>query len=205
MAQQQSLQELFKKNKMLAIGVPIILLILLIDTFVLRPARRAKELEKRGIKAVSTATPEQRAAKAAGVAPKAPIAAPAPISQPTYPPLSPNIVNRFTANSVYPHADGRNIFAEIEKPVMIVDAVQEIVEEVIDKPAISYHGFYTVGNDKIAILRKDEEVLLTKVGSKVRRTSYRLASVTPEKVIISDTTDQVRDFEISLSDETESN
>lgn len=205
----QSLIELIKGNKLVACGCAGILLILLLDTFVLRPARRAKELEKQGVKrAAATSTVTARATSSSsqkGASARTPIKPAAPITQPTYPQLSPNIVHRFAANTVYPYKNSRNIFKEIEQPVTIVEAVQEVIEEVIEKPDISYHGFFTVGNDRVAILRSSDEVLLTKVGTKVRSTSFKLASITPEKVVISDLSEKLRDFEISLADETESN
>ncbi len=209
MQKEQSLIELIKSNKLVACGCVGILLILLLDTFVLRPARRAKELEKQGVKRAATTasatTARSGAASANKTAARAPIKPASPISQPNYPQLSPNIVNRFAANTVYPYKNSRNIFKEIDKPVTIVEVVQEVVEEVIEKPDISYHGFFTVGNDRVAILRNSDEVLLTKVGTKVRSTTFKLASITPEKVVISDLSEKLRDFEISLADETESN
>lgn len=208
MQKEQSLIELIKSNKLVACGCIGILLILLLDTFVLRPARRAKELEKQGVKrAASTASvaTARTGSSAKNTAARAPIKPASPISQPNYPALSPNIVNRFAANTVYPYKNSRNIFKEIDKPVTIVEVVQEVVEEVIEKPDISYHGFFTVGNDRVAILRNSDEVLLTKVGTKVRSTTFKLASITPEKVVISDLSEKLRDFEISLADETESN
>ena len=208
MQKEQSLIELIKSNKLVACGCIGILLILLLDTFVLRPARRAKELEKQGVKrAASTASvaTARTGSSAKKTAARAPIKPASPISQPNYPALSPNIVNRFAANTVYPYKNSRNIFKEIDKPVTIVEVVQEVVEEVIEKPDISYHGFFTVGNDRVAILRNSDEVLLTKVGTKVRSTTFKLASITPEKVVISDLSEKLRDFEISLADETESN
>ena len=123
----------------------------------------------------------------------------------TFPELSSKLNDRFSTNINYPFSKGRNVFTEIEKPVIIVEAVKEAVEEVLVKPDISYHGFFTLGNDKVAILKKEEEVLLTKVGTKVRRTSFKLASISPEKVTMTDLANKLKDFEISLADETESN
>lgn len=203
--QQQNLIEMFKKNKLLAFGVPAILLILLLDTFVLRPARRQKELEKKGIKVTrpaATATASSASGGAKTVA-RAPINEPAPIAEPVYPNLSENIVSRFSANTSYPYSNGRNIFMAMEAPEpveVLEDIPEQIVEEIIERPNISYHGFFTVGNDKVAILRNSDEVLLTKVGTRVNRTPFRLASISPEKVVISDVNEILRDFEIGLSD-----
>ena len=203
----KSLTDLIKENKVMSIGIAIVLLILLFDSQVLKPMRRAKELQAQGIgkrqttqsSQVSTASPAATTTASSGN-----LTAPSPISVPAFPKISENIDIRFRGNTAYPFLDGRNVFREIDKPV-IVEIVQDVVEEVISKPDISYHGFYTVGNDKIAILRNSNEILLTRVGNKVRRTNYRLASISPEKVIVTDLSNKVRDFEISLADETESN
>lgn len=203
----KSLIDYIKENKVMSIGFAIVLLILFLDAQVFKPMRRAKELREQGIgkrvggqaSTVSSAAPAAKTAAAS-----ANLTLPSPISFPSFPNISENIDIRFMGNTAYPFLDGRNVFKEIEKPE-IVEIVQEVVEEVISKPDISYHGFYTVGNDKIAILRNSNELLLTRVGSKVRRTNYKLASISPEKVVVTDLSNKVRDFEISLADETESN
>ena len=202
----QSLMTLIKENKVMAIGFAIVLLILSLDSFVLRPMRKAKALEEaRGQRANPTAAVAKTSSVAKPGAPASTITAPSPLVIPTFAKLSDNIDIRFRGNTAYPFLDGRNVFKEIEKPE-IVEVVQNVVEEVvISKPDLSYHGFYTVGNDKIAILRNSNELLLTRVGNRVRRTNYRLASISPEKVIVTDLSNKVRDFEISLADETESN
>lgn len=202
----KSLIELIKENKVMSIGFAVILLILILDAWVLRPMRKAKELQEKGIgkRAGQSAPASTAASSAKTTASSANLTLPAPMTVPNFPKLSENIDIRFRGNTAYPFLDGRNVFKEISKPV-IVEIVPDIVEEVISKPDISYHGFYTVGNDKIAILRNSNEILLTRVGNKVRRTNYRLASISPEKVIVTDLSNKVRDFEISLADETESN
>lgn len=202
----KSLIDLIKENKVMSIGFAVILLILIMDAWVLRPMRKAKELQEKGIgkRAGQSAPASSSASSAKAPAPSANLTAPAPMTVPNFPKLSDNIDIRFRGNTAYPFLDGRNVFKEISKPV-IVEIVPDVVEEVISKPDISYHGFYTVGNDKIAILRNSNEILLTRVGNKVRRTNYRLASISPEKVIVTDLSNKVRDFEISLADETESN
>ena len=198
----QGLLGFIKENKAVSIGFFIVLLIFALDSFVLRPLRKKQLQNTRGPKANQTMVSSPTSAKTAPSV--STMTAPAPLVVPTFPKLSDNIDIRFRGNTAYPYLDGRNVFREIEKPV-IVEIVQDVVEEVISKPDISYHGFYTVGNDKIAILRNSNELLLTRVGNKVRRTNYRLASISPEKVIVTDLSNKVRDFEISLADETESN
>lgn len=206
MAQNGSLTDFILKNKVLSAGIFVILLIMLLDSLVFRPMRKRSQVEEqRGKKAnVSVASTQSTSSNTPSQSASNNLTPPAPLSVPVFPELSPNIVNRFRGNSAYPFRDGRNVFKEIEK-VEIVEVIKETVEEVISKPDISYHGFFTVGNDRVAILRNSEELLLTKVGNKVRRTNYKLASITPEKVVVTDLSNKIRDFEISLADEAESN
>ena len=202
---EQGLLGFIKENKGFSIGVFIVLLILLFDSTVLRPMRNAKNNDmSRGKKANTAASsPASTTAKAGSAANT--LTPPSPIDNPTFPKISDNIDTRFRGNTAYPFLDGRNVFKEIDKPVVVETIVQEVVEEIISKPDISYHGFFTVGNDKVAILRNSNELLLTRVGNKVRRTNYKLASISPEKVIVTDLSNKIRDFEISLADEAESN
>ena len=197
-----SLIELIKKNKVASILIALILLFLLTDALILRPSRRAKELEKQGVKAnnraasssVNTVTPSSTAKK---------INPPSPLQEPVWATLNTEKVNkRLRASNRYPYLNGRNIFKEIEKPVVVVEAPSLPVEVDVFQPDISYHGFFTVGTDKVAILRKEDEVLLTKLGTKVRRTSFRLASISPEKVVVTDLSNKLKDYEISLADDT---
>ena len=73
-------------------------------------------------------------------------------------------------------------------------------EEIFVRPEISYHGFFTLGNDKVAILRFADELLLTKAGSLLKHGPFFLSSVMPEKIVIADRNREIKDFEISLSD-----
>lgn len=200
---QQEFQEYYKKNKTVVIGVPIIILVLLLDFLVLKPARIKKQQELQGGGVAATSQP-MTTASAEPVADDsgapAPITAPDPIQAPMYPPLSPEIDSRFDAVQVYPYLQSRNIFNKIEKHA--VESVQEILpdaEETLERPEISYHGFFTLGNDKVAILRFADELLLTKVGSILKRGPFILRSVLPEKIVISDMNEEIKEFEVSLS------
>ena len=207
--EKQSLLEFFKKNKVLSIGLIVVLAILFVDGYILKPMRKAKEIGQQRGNSVNRTNTQQNTpvSNNMNMAQSNPseIRPPDPFVRVTFPELSSKLDERFSTNINYPFSKGRNVFTEIEKPVLIVEAIQEAVEEVIEKPDISYHGFFTLGNDKVAILKKSDEVLLTKVGTKVRRTSFKLASISPEKVTMTDMANRLRDFEISLADETESN
>ena len=202
----QSLIELIKKNKVATVLIVLILVFLATDAFILRPRRRAQELEKQGVKVSGRQSTSSAATTTVASSASSKITPPEPLSEPVWGALKIEQVNdRIQGRKRYPFLDGRNIFKAIEKPVIVVDVPKIAVEEVIAQPDISYHGFFTVGTDKVAILRKEDEVLLTKLGTKVKRTSYRLASITPEKVVVTDLSNKLKDYEISLADETESN
>ncbi len=200
---QQEFRDYLKKNKTVAFGVPFILGVLMLDMLVLKPARMAK---KQAASGTTTAQPQTSAAATTGAIPaastvRAPIAPPEPIVAPVYPGLSDQIERRFAANQLYPYEGGRNVFIAAEKAsVMIVESGEEIVEKVFERPDISYHGFFTLGTDKVAILKFADELLLTRLGATLKRTTFSLTSVLPDKIIISDSSDGVRDFEVSLSE-----
>jgi len=191
-----------KKNKTVAFGVPVIVFILLLDNFVLKPSRLKKQEEAMGKTTQSAPATPKTAATAAADAAKAPLAPPKPLAKVSYPALSERVNSRFEAVQRYPYDQGRNVFIRTaEQKIEIITAFAE--EEVVERPDITYHGFFTVGSDRIAILRFADELLLTKVGSALRHTPFLLRSIFPEKIIISDTSDAIREFEVTLSDKAE--
>ncbi len=189
-----------KKNKMVAIGVPLIVVVLLLDNLVLKPNRKKRADEARGI--TTQSAPANPAVVAQpGTAIKEPILPAKPLDAVSYPQLSNRVDSRFEATHNYPYDRGRDIFArKTEQRIEIIAARGEEEEESFERPEISYHGFFTVGSDRVAILRFADELLLTKVGGALRRSPFFLRSVFPEKIIISDATESIREFEVSLSD-----
>ncbi len=201
---QQELKEYLRKNKTVAFGVPFIVGVLMLDLLVLKPSREAKKRAAAGPTVSQPQVPVATAA-AAGVEPSAkpPIEPPAPIVKPVYPALSDKIESRFAANQLYPYEAGRNMFIWPEKPG-VVFVTQDTGEQtpVIERPDISYHGFFTLGSDRVAILRFADELLLTRIGATLKRTPFCLTEVTPEKITISDTSEEgMRDFEVALTDQ----
>jgi len=202
---QQEIRDYLKKNKTVAFGVPFIVCVLLLDVLILKPARLAK---KQGATATTATTQTAALPTAAGVPAAAtgmaPIAPPDPIATPVYSALSDKIESRFSANQLYPYADNRNVFLPAEKVgAYIVETAVETGEPVLERPDITYHGFFTLGADKVAILRFANELLLTKLGATLKRTNFSLTSVFPDRVVISDSSEGIRDFEVSLSDKPE--
>ena len=201
---QQELKEYLRKNKTVAFGVPFIVGVLMLDLLVLKPSREAQKRAAAGPTVSQPQVPVATAA-AAGVEPSAkpPIEPPAPIVKPVYPALSDKIESRFAANQLYPYEAGRNMFIWPEKPG-VVFVTQDTGEQtpVIERPDISYHGFFTLGSDRVAILRFADELLLTRIGATLKRTPFCLTEVTPEKITISDTSEEgMRDFEVALTDQ----
>lgn len=201
---QQELKEYLRKNKTVAFGVPFIVGVLMLDLLVLKPNREAKKKAAAGTAVSQPQTPGAVAATT-GTEPDArpPIQPPEPIVKPVYPALSDKIESRFAANQLYPHEAGRNMFIWPEKPG-VVFVTQDTGEQtsVVERPDIAYHGFFTLGSDRVAILRFADEVLLTRIGSTLKRTPFCLTEVTPEKIIISDTSEEgLRDFEVALTEQ----
>lgn len=192
---------------MVAFGVPLIVFVLLLDNLVLKPARQKKADEARGITTQSApANPAVALAPGAPASEKGPLAPPKPLAPVSYLPLSDAVDSRFAAMQSYPYGHGRNVFTGIAAkgieimPTFTDEGVEEEKEEVFERPDITYHGFFTVGNDRVAILRFADELLLTKVGGALKRTPFFLRSVFPEKIVISDATESIKEFEVSLSD-----
>lgn len=203
---QQAIKLYLQNNKTVAIGVPFIVCILLLDLLVLRPGREAKQREAAGQVAQQQQQQSGRpAAPSKPATPSAPkveigkVAPPAPLATPSYPQLSEKIESRFAANRVYPYDGSRNVFLWPDNVSRYAEI--EAKDNIVERPDITYHGFFTLGNDKVAILRLANELLLTRLGSTLKKTSFSLAAVMPDKIIISDTSEALRDFEVTLSEQ----
>ncbi len=200
---QQELKEYLRKNKTVAFGVPFIVGVLMLDLLILKPNREAKKKAAAGPAISQTQAPAAAAATGVEVDARAPIQAPEPIVNPVYPALSDKIESRFAANQLYPYEAGRNMFIWPQKPG-VVFVTQDTGEQapVVERPDIAYHGFFTLGTDRVAILRFADELLLTRIGATLKRTPFCLTEVTPEKIVISDTSEEgLRDFEVALTEQ----
>lgn len=201
---QQELKEYLRKNKTVAFGVPFIVGVLMLDLLILKPNREAKKKAAAG-PAISQTQDPTAATAIPGVEAdvRAPIQAPEPIVNPVYPALSDKIESRFAANQLYPYEAGRNMFIWPQKPGAVF-VTQDTGEQapVVERPDIAYHGFFTLGSDRVAILRFADELLLTRIGATLKRTPFCLTEVTPEKIVISDTSEEgLRDFEVALTEQ----
>ncbi|HMM58526.1 MAG TPA: hypothetical protein PKC25_00180 [Candidatus Rifleibacterium sp.] len=198
---QQELKEYLRKNKTVAFGVPFIVGVLMLDFLILKPGRK-KQATGQAITQTQdpTATTTVPGLEADA---RAPIQAPEPIVNPVYPALSDKIESRFAANQLYPYEAGRNMFIWPQKPGAVF-VTQDTGEQapVVERPDIAYHGFFTLGTDRVAILRFADELLLTRIGATLKRTPFCLTEVTPEKIVISDTSEEgLRDFEVALTEQ----
>ncbi|GAB4278968.1 MAG: hypothetical protein Kow0029_22540 [Candidatus Rifleibacteriota bacterium] len=202
----QEFQEYYKKNKTVVIGVPIIIFILLLDFFVLKPARMRSKAERNAANNSRIVQPANPAAAvkapAASAEAKRPIKLPDPIRPPAYPKLSELIDKRFDQTKTYPYTSyQRNIFWKDKgEKIAIVPQIEEEKEEIVERPDISYHGFFSLGADKVAILKSADQLILTKVGTMLKSSPFRLSSVFPDHVVITDMSETNRDFEVALSD-----
>ncbi len=121
---------------------------------------------------------------------------------PEIPELSENLQKRFSKNPIYPYPDGRNIFLKKEIPVIEKIIVKQPVKtKTVEKPNITYHGYYFVESEKVALLKKSSEILLVKVGAKIKDTSFKITHITSDKIIIKDYTNNSPSLEIPLSKE----
>ncbi len=199
----QEFKEYYKNNKTVVIGVPIIIAVLLINNFILKPAREKKRLERLGqTQTQAAATPAATTTGAPAAAEKTPIKMPDPIRTPVYPKLSDKIETRFQLSKSYPYSSRkRNIFlAEKDAIVEFIPQDEDEIEDVYEMPEISYHGFFSLGPDKVAILKSADSLLLTKAGNMLKSSQLRLSSVFPDHVVITDVSETQRTFEVALSE-----
>lgn len=191
-------QEFYKKNKVAVIGVPFIIAIVLINNFVLKPSRRAAREEQMPQQA-QPARPAQTATETETDERPA-LVMPAPIRDVTYPDISSKMEKRFYALTLYPYEVSRNIFmpfVEPEQPVMVIETPETVERRL---PQITYHGFFKLNKKPVAILRTPYDLITTHAGSYLRQTSYRLDDIRPDRVIITDTSIDIKNsFEIMLS------
>jgi hypothetical protein len=182
--------------------VPVIIAVLLINNLILKPAREKKRLERLGQTQTQAATPAAVAPGSSAAAAKAPIKMPDPIRSPVYPKLSEKIETRFQLSKSYPYSSReRNIFlAEKDGIVAFIPQDEEAIEDTYAMPEISYHGFFSLGADKVAILKSADNLLLTKAGNMLKSSQLRLSSVFPDHVVITDVSEMQRTFEVALSE-----
>lgn len=194
-------QEYYKKNKLAVLGVPFIIGFILFNQFILKPRLLKKPQTDQAVTQSATVT-----IPGTGAAPDAaPIGPPPPItvSMANVPQLNPNVEKRFKPAERYPYDPVRNVFESFYKkgtegPVVVAPVIEETGEVVIQHPDITYHGFFTIGQDRVAILKLSGRAILTRAGQKVIETPFVLEGIFPDRVEVVDSEDQTRRFEVAL-------
>ncbi|HOY65693.1 MAG TPA: hypothetical protein PLP29_02330 [Candidatus Ozemobacteraceae bacterium] len=192
----QEIREFYQKNKVVAIGVPVILGILILDNFVLKPRRT-----KPATATTQTADAASPAATATPAPSAEPIQPPPPLITPNIPPIDPRVDSRFIAQAVFPHGEGRNVFLPPREELRAVEPVSEAEVPVLERPDISYHGFFTMGLERVAIIKVSGRLALSRLSSKIPDTPFRLQEIAADKVILTDTENDNRPFEVGLVDD----
>jgi hypothetical protein len=195
----------YKKNKVVVLGVPAIIGVLLLDLVVLRPARKAKREGTTTTTAQPAATPTAAAPAGAGAEPS-PLVPPPPITVPQLPNLDPRVESRFMATDRYPYVDSRNVFYKPRTKTASfapVSAPASHEGDRVERPDLTYHGFFTLGPQKVAIVRLGDRLVLTQVGQRIRDSAFLVQEVWPDHVVITSTDDPGRSFEVTLSGRTD--
>ncbi|HOT27924.1 MAG TPA: hypothetical protein PLU72_07025 [Candidatus Ozemobacteraceae bacterium] len=189
----QAIQEYCKKNKAVAIGVPVIIGLLLFDNLILKPSRNK---DKQQAAATSTALPAATADIKASPA-EEPIKPPPPLVTPTIPAIDPRVEARLQAQVSFPYGPSRNVFGRPQKesgPVTIAPAV------VLGRPDIDYHGFFTMGMLKVAIIKAAGRITLARLDSKIPDTPFILKEIHMDRVVLIDTENDNIPFDEYLTD-----
>lgn len=201
-------QEFYQKNKAVVYGVPLLVFVILLNQFVLKPSRDAKRRERLGIKEGDTvaAAPAAAGAPAAesAVAPSEP---PPPLvwDPSSIPPIDPKVQAKLKAMDSYPYGGSRNVFVRNirkEMDFFPVDVAQPMTEVEVTRPDISYHGFMRLGKEKVAILKMARRLMLTRAGQTLFNTPYQLQTILDDRVILADASENNKTFEVPLSQET---
>lgn len=197
----QEFKEYYKKNKVVVVGVPFIFLILFADLLVLRPAREAKRREKLGITTEDTRAVESAAPAAL---PKDEVAYKPPplIARPVFNSIDPRLDTRVSRNNVYPYGKSRNIFGHyapkrIEEVFLVEN--QEAPQSHLD---VTYHGFFKIGDDQIAILRSGGKLMHIAQGRSLASPGLVLFSIQHDRVLLFDPREPDRLYEVGLSGNT---
>ncbi|MBP7633875.1 hypothetical protein KBA41_06870 [Candidatus Ozemobacteraceae bacterium] len=190
----QAIQDYCKKNKAVAVGVPVILGLLLFDNLILKPSRNKDKQPP--VTTASTAQPTAAADVKASPA-EEPIKPPPPLVSPTIPSIDPRVEARLTSQVSFPYSMSRNVFSPPRKeggPVAIAPAV------VLGRPDIDYHGFFTMGMLKVAIIKAAGRITLARLDSKIPDTPFILKEIHMDRVVLLDTENDNIPFDEYLTD-----
>ncbi len=189
----QAIQEYCKKNKAVAVGVPVILGLLLFDNLILKPSRNK---DKQPAATASTAQPTATAEVTQSPA-EEPIKPPPPLVTPMIPSIDPRVEARLMAQVAFPYGPSRNVFGRPQKeggPIAVAPAI------VLGRPDIDYHGFFTTGLLKVAIIKAAGRITLARLDSKIPDTPFILKEIHMDRVVLIDTENDNIPFDEYLTD-----
>lgn len=206
--------QIYKENKVAVIGVPLIILIVCFNMFVLVPGREARRkallgnkpaagVPAAGAPGAGAPAAAESAAAPTGTAPTVQV-----LPEPTIilPQLSDELEKRRDKQKVYRFPGGRNVFLPFARPREIVaeaaPAAPEIASftPVVSRPDVTYHGFVTTNAVRVAIVRVAGAMHLVKPGALLPETCFQVVAVTDESLGIRDTADYDVTFDIPLAD-----
>ncbi len=205
---QEELKILVQKNKTAAIGLVFAALVFVTDVFYLKPAREArrKALLQGTQAAGAAATPEAVVPAAGSAETGSAVPVPPPelfINLGEIPQLNTNVDKRFTVKTDYPYPLRRNVFyvAKKEEPILEPTPIYtEVTASPTARPDITYHGFYNVGPDKIAIVRLAQRLLLARMGQRLDESPFVLELILGDRVLIKDLEHADGQFEVNLAE-----
>lgn len=196
----QEWQEFYQKNKVVAIGVPFLIVFVLFNQFVLKPSREKKPAPQ------AVPAGSQVPMTAPGAAGMTPVGPPPPINTDlsAVPQLDQRLESRLLATGSFPFRDSKNIWYKVEKTVekpLIVEELVAPVEEsqVLERPDMSFNGFFKMGHDNVAILKTAERLLFVRLGQRIGETPFVLTSIYPDRAVITDTESGDLQFELVVN------
>lgn len=188
----KAIQEYCKKNKAVAFGVPIIVGVLLLDNLILKPRRNPPKTPTE----TAAAAPVTPADSAVTPAAEAPITPPPPLVTPNIPSIDPRVEARLAAQVTFPYGPSRNVFSPPRKEGAYVAPT---VTEVARRSDIAYHGCFTIGVTKVAIIKAAGRLTLSRLDSKISDTPYILREIHLNRIVVADTEHDNRPEEFPLA------
>lgn len=196
----EEFKEFYSKNKVLVWGIPIIIILLILDFFVLK-AKRRQNLQP----APSTSTTSEQTNTLSTQLNTQTQAALAPLVQFTPPTLSnflDAVENRFKPKDVIPFPATKNIFfrpklvTEVEvatKPVEVIEPKEQ------NQIEVKYHGYFVLNNYQVALLRVGKELYTIQKKNFIPKTSYYLDEIFEDMVIILDKENHDRILQVPIT------
>lgn len=198
----EEFKEYYKNNKVVVFGVPIIVLMILANQFILKPARLGNKESDKGAKV--SATVQTNAAQTAEPAVPEVFRLPPPITMAQFQPISQKLESRFDVANAFPYSATQNVFRHFRRrnqSVTLSPVNANFAENIVYKPDVSYHGFFIIGQDKVAILKSEKRLLLTRHGQELSSLPLVLREILFDRVLLADRNDLKKVYEIALTED----